>query len=115
MPLFVWDLSGEREEGLPVDQPSALARPLALHRELGALARELDGDPREDRLEEPDDYELLGLVLREPPRLQVEDLLLIDLRDGRRVRRLDLVGVYVEAGDGVRTGPLVEDHRVVGE
>jgi len=105
VPLFVWDLSGEREEGLPVDQPSALARPLALHRELGALARELDGDPREDRLEEPDDYELLGLVLREPPRLQVEDLGSTNgtFVDGTRIAEPTLLG----GGAEIKVGTTV--------
>src|SRR3954447_26266662 len=52
------------------------------------------------------DDQALCLGLGQPARAEVEELLLVDLRDRRRVRAADVVGEDLEARDRVRAGAL---------
>src|SRR4051812_1432663 len=52
------------------------------------------------------DDQALGLRLGQPARAEVEELLLVDLRDRRRVCAADVVGEDLEARDRVRVGAL---------
>src|SRR4051794_21634500 len=47
----------------------------------------LEGNARDDRLEETEDDHLAGLVRPDPPALEIEELGLVDRPDGRRVGR----------------------------
>src|SRR5262245_44780838 len=63
-------------------------------------------------LDEAVDDEERRLLLREPAALEVEELLLADLADGRLVLDGDLVLVDLHRRVGVRAGLLVEEERV---
>src|SRR5215210_404267 len=76
-----------------------------LHR---VLHRQLLGD----RLDEAIDDHLGGLLLVQPVGLEVEDLLLADLRDGRLVADVHVVLPDADRRIGVRARVLVEQERV---
>src|SRR5215212_8185257 len=87
---------------LKLDQAVHLDR--VLHREL------LD-----DRLDEPVDDQLRGLFLVDAVRLQVEELLLADLRDGGLVADVDVVLADPDRRVRVRARLWVEQQRVADD
>ena len=56
----------------------------------------LDGQPPQDFVEEPEDQQSLGLLPRETPAHQVEQLALLHLADGGTVRAADIVRLDLE-------------------
>src|SRR6185312_7623284 len=68
-----------------------------------------------DRLDEAVDDQLGRLLLRDPVGLEVEDLLLADLRDGRLVADVDVVLADADRRVGVRARGLVEQQRVADD
>src|SRR4051794_19965766 len=87
---------------LKLDQAVHLDR--VLHREL------LD-----DRLDEAVDDELAGLLLGEPVRHQVEELLVADLADRGLVADVDVVLADADRGVGVAAAVLVEQQRIADD
>ena len=90
-----------------------------------AAAAELRADPVADRLLERRVLELADQRLeealddhrtacgrRQPARLHVEDLRLVELADGAAVRGRDVVGADQHRGDRVELGRVGEQHRV---
>src|SRR5215204_5925773 len=94
--------SANRALHLQLDQAVHLDR--VFHRELLG-----------DRLDEPVDDHLGSLLLVQPAGLEVEDLLLADLRDGRLVADVDVVLPDADRRVGVRAGVLVEQQRVADD
>src|SRR5215210_6072497 len=91
--------SANRALHLQLDQAVHLDR--VFHRELLG-----------DRLDEPVDDHLGGLLLVQSAGLEVEDLLLADLRDGRLVTDVDVVLADPDRRVGVGAGFLVEQEGV---
>src|SRR3954449_889825 len=90
----------------------------ALHLELDQavhLDRVLHGELLDDRLDEAVDDQLRGLLLVDAVRLQVEELLLADLRDGGLVADVDVVLADANRGVGVRARLRVEQERVADD
>src|SRR5215208_7869629 len=85
-----------------------------LHLELDQavhLDRVLHRQLLRDRLDEAVDDQLRRLLLGDPVGLEVEDLLLADLRDGRLVADVDVVLADADRRIGVRARVLVEQER----
>src|SRR5919201_4718265 len=94
--------SANRTLHLQLDQAVHLDR--VLHRQL------LD-----DRLDEAVDDQLAGLLLGNPARHQVEELLLADLGDARLVADVHVVLADADRRVGVRARVLVEEQRVADD
>src|SRR5213080_2144586 len=87
----------------------------ALHLQLDQavhLDRVLHRELLDDRLDEAVDDQLRGLFLVDAVRLQVEELLLTDLRHGRLVADVDVVLADADRRVGVRAAGGVEQQRV---
>src|SRR3954447_9892531 len=90
----------------------------ALHLELDEavhLDRVLHRKLLRDRLDEAVDDQLRRLLLGDAVGLEVEDLLLADLRDGRLVADVDVVLADADRRVRVRARGLVEQQRVADD
>jgi hypothetical protein len=87
---------------MQLDQPVHLDR--VLHRKL-----------LNDRLDEPVDDQLRGLVLADAVRHQIEELLVADLRDGRLMTDVDVVLADPDRRVSVRARVLVQQQRVADD
>src|SRR5215213_907377 len=72
-----------------------------------------DRYPVDDRPEEPLDDQVLRLGAWQPTRLQIEEVLLLDLRDGRAVRTADVVGGNFQIGNRIRACRPAEDEVAI--
>src|SRR4051794_20956621 len=102
--------SGSRTAASSANGPLHLELDEAVH-----LDRVLHRQLLDDRLDEAVDDQLAGLVLGDPARHQVEELLLTDLRDRRLVADVDVVLADADRGVGVRARRLVEQQRVADD
>src|SRR3954452_9923455 len=107
--------SPRRAFSQPGSRTAASSANGALHLELDEavhLHRVLHRELLDDRLDEPVDDQLAGLVLRDAAGHQVEELLLADLRHRRLVSDVHVVLADADRRIGVRARVLVQQQRV---
>ena len=85
--------------------------PAGLEELAKAVLRRRQRDARDDRLEEPEDDELAGLVGRDAAALEVEQLRLVDRADGARVGRARQSGWSISS-DGIATDRAAFDRFI---
>src|SRR5690606_35918411 len=94
-------------------QTSRLVADLAGDRALEEVLDLFHRDAVDHRAEEALDDQLLRLGARDAARLEVEDVLRLDLRHGRAVRAADVIGGDLQVRDRIRAGRAVEDQVAV--